>query len=436
MKRLCTYFILLMVVFSVFGCSQRSTRTAIPEPEIKVMKKTDNLVMDVYLDGTYSMAGYVNYPSTTVYTNAIKEIERTVSSAWRNEDIQYIRFGDDFKKLSRDQFLGFDKIGFYDQKDTSLQKVVDSMDGNKINVIVTDLFQTDQDIESLMASLKKKSFADFEKALAIVGLKSQFKGRIYDIGKNKLSFDYETNDKDSYRPFYLLIVGNEDDVRYFVLQYQKNLKDEKRAVIFSKNLGTNNVLVQGTNTKTSGDNKVKEAVMAKINTVVKSNKVMQFRLKLEEKVSKANLKMQTDSLIGKFPDKYKLVIESLQKWKDNAFQSIESKDFLKADIKEFAKENEKANLTMTLRVDPSGINKTKGQYKAELALIPSKEDYLKSVAIFDDWSFYDSDVTSGNIKGFGNKTLNISVFTKMMGNLNYEINKPGFYNLPIYLDAK
>ena len=259
---------------------------------------------------------------------------------------------------------------------------------------------------------------------------------IYDIGKNKLSFDYETNDKDSYRPFYLLIVGNEDDVRYFVLQYQKNLKDEKRAVIFSKNLGTNNVLVQGTNTKTSGDNKVKEAVMAKINTVVKSNKVMQFRLKLEEKVSKANLKMQTDSLIGKFPDKYKLVIESLQKWKDNAFQSIESKDFLKADIKEFAKENEKANLTMTLRVDPSGINKTKGQYKAELALIPSKEDYLKSVAIFDDWSFYDSDVTSGNIKGFGNKTLNISVFTKMMGNLNYEINKPGFYNLPIYLDAK
>ena len=436
MKKLWTLLMLLLVVFSVFGCGQKSTKNPIPEPEIKVMKKTDKLAMDIYLDGTYSMAGYVNYPSTTVYTNAIKEIERTVSSAWRNEDIQYIRFGDDFKKLSRDQLLEFDKIEFYNQKDTSLQKVVESMDSNKINVIVTDLFQTDQDIESLMSSLKKKSFADVEKAMAIIGLKSQFKGKIYDIGKNKLSFDYETNDKESYRPFYLLIVGKEDDVRSFVLQYQKNLKDELKTVIFSRNLGVNNILLQDANVKTSADNKIKEAVMAKINTIVKNNKVMQFRLKLDEKVSKVNLKMQTDALIGKFPDEYKLVIESLQKWKDNAFQNVEAKDFLKADIKEFDKENEKGNLAMTLRVNPLGINRREGQYKAELALIPSKEDYLKSVAIFDDWNFYDSDVTLGNIRGFGNRTLNISVFTKMMGNLNYEINKPGFYNLPIYLDAK
>ena len=238
------------------------------------------------------------------------------------------------------------------------------------------------------------------------------------------------------RPFYLLIVGNEDDVRYFVLQYQKNLKDEIKTVIFARNLGVNNVLLQEANIKTGGDNKVKEAVMAKINTIVKNNNVMQFRLKLDEKISKVNLKMHTDALIGKFPDEYKLVIESLQKWKDNTFQNVEVKDFLRAEIKEFNKENEKGNLSMTLRVNPLGINKREGQYKAELALIPSKDDYLKSVAIFDEWNFYDSDITLGNIKGFGNKTLNISVFTKMMGNLNYEINKPGFYNLPIYLDAK
>ena len=436
MKKSVLCLMLLLASFLVFGCSQKSAKKAIPEPDIKVMKKTENIAMDIYLDGTYSMAGYVNYPSTTVYTNAIKEIERTVSSTWRNEDIKYIRFGDEFKKLSRDNFLKFDKIDFYDQKDTSLQKVVDAMDGNKINVIVTDLFQTDQDIESLMSSLKKKSFSDHEKALAIVGLKSQFKGRIYDIGKNKLNFDYETSDKGSYRPFYLLIVGNEDDVRSFVLQYQKNVKDEIKAVIFAKNLGVNNVLMQDSNTKTSADSKIKEAVMAKINTVVKNSKVMQFRLKLDEKVSRVNLKVKTDALIGELPDQYRLVIDSLQKWQDNTFQNVEAKEFLKAEVKDFTKENEKGNLAMTLRVNPLGINKREGQYKAELALVPSKEDYLKSIAVFDDWNFYDSDVTLGNIKGFGNKTLNISVFTKMIGNLNYEINKPGFYNLPFYLDAK
>ena len=139
MKKYLLYLMLLITAFAFFGCSpKKELKKAIPDPEIKVMNKTDKLVMDIYLDGTYSMAGYVNFPSTTVYTNAIKEIERTVSSAWRNEDIQYIRFGDNFEKLSRNQFLGFDKISFYDQKDTSLQKVVDSMDGNKINVIVTE----------------------------------------------------------------------------------------------------------------------------------------------------------------------------------------------------------------------------------------------------------------------------------------------------------
>ena len=134
MKKIWTYSMLLIVVFLVFGCGQKGTQRTIPEPEIKVMKKTDNISMNIYLDGTYSMAGYANYSSTTVYTNAIKEIERTVSGAWRNEDIQYIRFGDDFKKLSREQFLGFEKVGFYDQKDTSLQKVVESMDG-KVKLI-------------------------------------------------------------------------------------------------------------------------------------------------------------------------------------------------------------------------------------------------------------------------------------------------------------
>ena len=110
MKKSLLCLMLLLASFLVFGCSQKSAKKAIPEPDIKVMKKTENIAMDIYLDGTYSMAGYVNYPSTTVYTNSIKEIERTVSSTWRNEDIKYIRFGDEFKKLSRDNFLKFDKI--------------------------------------------------------------------------------------------------------------------------------------------------------------------------------------------------------------------------------------------------------------------------------------------------------------------------------------
>lgn len=437
MKKTILFLLVLSLALTLIGCSskRKEVKSSIPEPEIKTLAKTDDIRMDIYLDGTYSMAGYVNYPSSTVYVSAIKEIERTVSSTWRNETIQYIRFGDEFQKLSREQFLGFDKVAFYNQKDTSLQKVVDSTDDNNVSVIVTDLFQTDQDIESLLSSLKRKSFADKSKALAIVGIKSQFNGKIYDIGKNKIAFDYKaTNDSDSYRPFYFLVTGREDCVRTLVLQYQKNFGEKDiRSVIFSRNLGVNNLLSQDTNSKSGND---KEAVMAKINTIVKNNQVMQFRLNLDKVKSKVNLRMKSEGLIGKQPDEYRLVVESLGKWDNNSFQQMENKGFCDAEIKAFEKNDDKADLTMTLRVNPSGIHKREGKYKANLGIIPTRQDYLKSLAVFEDWNFLDSDVNSENIREFGNKTLNISIFMKMLGNLNYEINKPGFYDLPIYFDAK
>ena len=176
--------------------------------------------------------------------------------------------------------------------------------------------------------------------------------------------------------------------------------------------------------------------MAKINTIVKNNQVMQFRLNLDKVKSKVNLRMKSEGLIGKQPDEYRLVVESLGKWDNNSFQQMENKGFCDAEIKAFEKNDDKADLTMTLRVNPSGIHKREGKYKANLGIIPTRQDYLKSLAVFEDWNFLDSDVNSENIREFGNKTLNISIFMKMLGNLNYEINKPGFYDLPIYFDAK
>lgn len=435
MKRLLLCFILLLSTILLFGCSPKKEKP-MPEPQIKVMQKSESLNLNVYLDGTYSMAGYVNYPSATVYTDAIKEIERTAASVWKDEKIQYFRFGDELKKLSREQFLAFDKTTFYNQNDTSLQKMVDAIDDSAVSVIITDLFQTNQDIESLLSSLKKKSFADQEKALAVIGFKSQFKGRIYDIGKNRINFDYETGkSNDSYRPFYFLIIGREDDVRTLVLKYQDNFNaGDVKSVIFARNLGLNNYLTQDKNTKSNKE--AKEAVMAKINALVKNNQVLQYRLKLDEANSRANLRMNTKYLIGKLPDEYELIVQSIDKWDNNSFQKVENKGFCSAEIKTVDKHGDTADLTMTLHVKPLGINKREGKYRVDLAFIPTQKVYLESVLEFNEWNFLDSEINSENLQQFGSKTLNISPFIKMLGNLNYEINKPGFYNLTIYFEAK
>ena len=46
MKKIVLCLMLLLASFLVFGCSQKSAKKAIPEPDIKVMKKTDNISVD------------------------------------------------------------------------------------------------------------------------------------------------------------------------------------------------------------------------------------------------------------------------------------------------------------------------------------------------------------------------------------------------------
>ena len=44
------------------------------------------------------MYGYVNYPGGTIYADAVKDIDRTITENWKNDSIKYIKFGDNFQK--------------------------------------------------------------------------------------------------------------------------------------------------------------------------------------------------------------------------------------------------------------------------------------------------------------------------------------------------
>ena len=139
------------------------------------------------------MYGYVNYPGGTIYADAVKDIDRTITENWKNDSIKYIKFGDNFQEMDRDAFLHMDNPDFYNQKDTSLQKVIDQSKENDLTIIVTDLFQTNQDLDSLVRSIKNKGMGK-DKAVAVIGLKSQFNGKIFDVGKNMSSLDYASSD--------------------------------------------------------------------------------------------------------------------------------------------------------------------------------------------------------------------------------------------------
>lgn len=463
MKKL---FMLLACVFistMLYGCSSNTPASrGVSEPPAVSYKKSDSVDVAVYLDGTFSMGGYVNYPSTTIYVDALKGIERTITSNWKQEKIQYVKFGDSLQNLSREQFLQANNLDFYQEKDTSLQTVVDAMDTNKLNILVTDLFQTNQDIDSLIISLKKACFADSSHAMALIGVKSQFNGKIYDVGKNSLSFTYASKDDvETYRPFYLLVLGKEADVRAFTESYAKNFGDEKiiKTALFSKNIGTDVTLTAGKAIKK--DKAEKFANMAQISTLLGSNSdILQYRLKLDEKQSGFYATLQAKNVIGNCPDDFKNCYFSVEKWQQEAngkqetgfmdklmgkskkntdngkFVVINAKSFVDAKGSGTGLHGTDANTSLLLKFDPSAIKKVEGKYRVNLALVPEKNLYLESNEIFKDWNFGDdAAVSADSLANCGGKTLNINSFVKMVASLNYEMNKPGFYNVYVYLEA-
>jgi hypothetical protein len=338
-----------------------SKNDPLPEPELKVVEKAANVDMDVFIDGTYSMSGFVNYANRTVYGEALKEIERTARGLWKNENITYIKFGDEFQKLSREQFLQCEHTGFYDQKDTSLQNVVDRIDEKKISIIVTDLFQTDQDVENLLLSIKKKGLAVGDSAVAILGMKSQFNGKIYDVGKNKVAFDYVSTNESNFRPFYFLVFGRDYDVREFILAFRESMKGETLLAFFSKNIGVNSKLLVDKDAKT--DKKSVAVPLAKISSLVKSDAFLQYRLKTDEQASQVNLLVTSENVCNNISGDFTLGSVQVYKWENGAMHPVGNKSFLETEAGELLLENGKGSLSCALKILPKGISKKKGSYQ-------------------------------------------------------------------------
>lgn len=462
MKRLVLIIYFLVTTIVLYGCGRDAGK--VDKPPITPVKHSDSIDVDIYLDSTYSMAGYVGFSSTTIYCDSLKNIERTITSTWKKDNVRYFKFGDSIKSIDRNSFLSSNDVAFYQETDTSIQKVVDYIDGNKMSIIVTDLFQTNQDIDSLVKSLKSKCFSDERMAMALIGIKSQFNGTIYDVGKNLMSFTYKTTSEiASYRPFYILVLGKESDVNSFSRNFGKYYDGNIfKVVILSKNLGVNNELLAGK--RSAENNKEKIAHMAKISTLLGSeSNVLQYRLKLEEKKSSVNCLLELEKVIGQLPNKYDSYSYVLEKWSSDSnkvkkagvldkmlsfigskgggsgqkgFKAIKADKFMEIYSNKINEDNGMVKVPLRLLFNPSVIKKEEGKYRVCFSLYPAKEEYISANKVFSDWSFTDVQMSSvQDLQSYGNKTLNIESFVDVISALNYELNKPGIYNNYIYLDA-
>lgn len=211
---------------------------------------SDVLRVRIYFDATGSMKGFV-VPGQTQYTRIIPILESAVLTGWADGKAEFFRFGKWVETIDRTSYLRMQYPESYIDdisRQTFIQKVIDyetqetdetqenqepsdNAKADRLVVIVTDLFQAENDINLLVAPLKDRYLRN-NNAVGLLGIRSQFDGFVYDSRSHKSNIE----DPESFRPFYVLALGKHADVaRYFDTLIAAGLFDAK-IVILSRHL--------------------------------------------------------------------------------------------------------------------------------------------------------------------------------------------------------
>lgn len=215
-------------------------------------KRSDNIKIEIQVDGTPSMQGFVKNTRQSRYEQTLELLDVIANASWSRDksDIDYYRFGTKRNGINKQTYINAQRPDFYQQGGVYLDGQItaaipsepthkDSLtnkETNRLSIIVTDLYQTDSDISSAIGQLKRK-YLQQGYAAGILGIKSEFNGQVYDIGVRKQTRSYNTSGKkpEEFRPFYVIILGSYQDVSYYFEQLQqqgRELINSEQFIIF------------------------------------------------------------------------------------------------------------------------------------------------------------------------------------------------------------
>jgi hypothetical protein len=255
-NRLSFYFIAFVTTFCLISCQPITfTEQDIPCQNKKVIPVSSENPLDIALnvDGSGSMFGYVS-TSKSRYTRTLKLLDDVLSgegSRKNKPNLNYYRSGNNQNQqlTGRNQYLDATKPIFYTGKNPKYPAVTSQLDriitpitkGDRLLIFVTDLEQNDGDINNLINKLQNnylnKNTPQY--VLGILAVKSEFKGTIFSTNPDTYSNKpYNTDGKkmDKYRPFYVLFIGTNQDVKYYyqqMLNRDQDLIQSSKFVIFS-----------------------------------------------------------------------------------------------------------------------------------------------------------------------------------------------------------
>jgi len=170
-----------------------------------------NFIPSIQVDRTVSMQGFTRNPGSE-YILTLEDLDRTAAS-FSNSSPRYYGFWTERKEGG--SLREAKSPGFYatDYQDALLEKALEPLarEGrDEFSIIVTDLSRADRnkldDLSSMFTDSLRRGYA-----VGILGIKSQFNGKVHDVFATSEILDYK-----GVRPFYVVLLGKYADVaRYF-----------------------------------------------------------------------------------------------------------------------------------------------------------------------------------------------------------------------------
>jgi len=294
--RICEIFLFLLVVILFIGCGKK-------KPEIKWDYSNKDIIgsdlgqselnfinLDVYIDATTSMQGFAVNPNNA-YNKFLEEIETAANTAWEKTDVKYFKFGTNIKRIERNEFLRAKFPGFYSDRGifekTKIDSVIYKTDLSRLSVVVTDLFQTEGDINSIVLQIKERCFSK-NIQLAILGVKSYYEGKVFDAKVPSYKFVSKMDDEKTFRPFYAIMFGEPQNIlRLFTALKNKPFVKEENFILISK------FLVNKFETKLT---KTKESKSLSMRKSEKGPNTFEYTLKENARGGKFDLELSYDRM--------------------------------------------------------------------------------------------------------------------------------------------
>jgi len=228
-----------------------------PQQSSIELQPSNSVNVKINIDGTPSMLGFVNIPDSR-YIQLLKAIDSAASIAFTSSQVEYYRFGlKSYRLNGQKNSLPAQRPNFYsegktikgDFLDAQLQAAIHKTKNisNELNIIVTDLYQKESSTQDPVIQILKDKYLKPGYAVGILGVKSQFKGTVYDTN---LKGDTQRNQTTNNHPFYVIVLGKYANI----LQYYEKLKDnasfvsDENFIIFSKQLVKDKSRLNITNT--------------------------------------------------------------------------------------------------------------------------------------------------------------------------------------------